>query len=261
MIDPARTESSRLRAIFLSSPERTVASAMVLIAVCIVGLTGYCLWVFPTLRTWSGDGLLAALALVFVAMSYGLIGWFGLRWIERRKSRILRLSLPWGLGAGAMFALWMVGEYLIPHDNSQGAMVTLGIFGTFFVLLAASGFFATKNTRRLTTGAVAGLWTALIGSQLWVLSLFSVYLAFVGTAHEARFLEVDQTIADFERSGRPDLRAFIFSDYTGGAFFHSVLGALFGLFLGGLGGLAALAFTCPPAITPEAAIPAPCPQE
>jgi hypothetical protein len=76
-----------------------------------------------------------------------------------------------------------------------------------------------------------------------VLLLFLVYLFFAGTMQEARFLEVDQTIADFQRSGQRDLRAFIFGDYTGAAFFHSLLGALFGVFLGGLGGLAALAVT------------------
>jgi hypothetical protein len=52
---------------------------------------------------------------------------------------------------------------------------------------------------------------------------------------------VDETIADFERSSQSDLRTFIFSDYTGAAFFHSVLGAIFGPLLGGVGDLGSLA--------------------
>jgi hypothetical protein len=80
-------------------------------------------------------------------------------------------------------------------------------------------------------------------------------LSFLGTALEARFLEVDRTIADFERSGRQDLRAFIFDDYAGGAFYHSLLGAAFGLVLGSLGGLAALAITRRPLRPRDGATP------
>jgi hypothetical protein len=243
MIEPARGATPRWAAWFKSSPERVVGSAMALIAVFIVGLTGYCLCRFPTLWSWSSDGLIAALVLALIAMSYGVTGWLGSRAIERRKSPLVRLALPWGIGAGLVFGASMLGEYLIPHDNRHGMMVALGVFGTFFAILFGAGLAATKATRRVTKGALAGLWTALIASELWVFFLFSVYVSFVGTEQEARFLEVDQTIADFEKSGQTDLRAFIFGDYTGAAFFHSLLGAILGLLLGSLGGLAALAIT------------------
>jgi hypothetical protein len=140
-----------------------------------------------------------------------------------------------------MFGLSMLGEYVIPRDNRQGAIAALAVFRTFFVILFASGCFTTAATRRITAGAFAVFWTASIASELCVLFLLLVYLSFVGTPREDRFLEVDQTIADFRRSGQSDLRAFIFSDYTGGMFFHSALGAIFGLLLGGLGGLMSLA--------------------
>jgi hypothetical protein len=179
---------------------------MTLIAACIIGLIGTSLDRFPTLRSWSSDGLIAASAGVFVAIGYGLIGWFGSRSLERRKSRLLRLALPWGLAAGVMFGLSMLGEYLIPHDNHEGKVVALGVFGSLFTILFAAGVAGTLATRRMTTGALTGFWSALIASQLWVLFLLLVYLAFLGTPEEARFLEVDQVIADFERSGQRDLR-------------------------------------------------------
>ena len=136
--------------------------------------------------------------------------------------RLPRL-LPWGIGAGAMFALSMLGEHVVSHNIHHGKVFALVVFGTFFVTLFTGGAFATRATRRMTTGALTGLWTALIVSELWVLSLYWVYLSFVGTPLEARFLNVDQTIADFERSGQADLRAFSFGDYTGAAFFPSLL--------------------------------------
>jgi hypothetical protein len=222
------------------SPERLVGSGMVLIGGCIMSLISDCLYRFPTLRAWSSDGLIAAAAGVLVAGSYGLIGWFGARSLERRKSRILRLSLPWAIAAGVLFGSSMLGEYLIPHDNDAGKVVALGVFGSFFALLFAAGVSGTLATGRVATGALAGFWTALIASELWVLFLLAIYLGFLGTPQEARFLEVDQVLADFERSGQPDLRAFIFGDYMGAVFFHSLLGAIFGLLLGGLGGWAAL---------------------
>jgi hypothetical protein len=135
----------------------------------------------------------------------------------------------------------MLGEYLIPHNNRQGLLTALWVFGSFFAILFAAGASGTRATRRVTTGALVGLWSALVASELWVLFLLSIYVAFLGTPQEARFLEVDQVIADFKKSGQSDLRAFIFSDYMGATFFHSLLGAVFGLFLGALGGLAALA--------------------
>jgi len=226
-----------------SSPERVVRTGVAAIGACTVGLIGYCLYRFPPLRTWSYDGLVSALAVVVVTMSYVLIGWLGSRSIERRTSPILRVSLPWGVGAGSAFGLTMLGEYLVPHDGRQGELVALTVFGVFFAVLFAAGFSGTRSTRRVSTGAFAGFWSALIASQLWVFFLFATYLFFLETPQEARFLEVDQVIADFVRSGKTDLRVFIFGDYTGAAFFHSLLGAILGLLLGGLGGLAAWPLT------------------
>ena len=222
------------------SPERLVGSGMVLIGACIIGLIGSCLYRFPTLRAWSSDGLIAAAAGVLVAGSYGLIGWFGARALQRRKSQVLRLSLPWAIAAGVLFGSSMLGEYLIPHDNDEGKVVALSVFGSFFAILFGAGVAGTLTTRRVTTGALTGFWSALIASELWVLFLLAIYLGFLGTPQEARFLEVDQVLADFERSAQRDLRAFIFGDYMGAVFFHSLLGAIFGLLLGALGGLAAL---------------------
>jgi len=63
------------------------------------------------------------------------------------------------------------------------------------------------------------------------------------TAQEARFLEIDQVIADYQRyllrGGTQDLRAFIYNDFMGGRFFHSLLAPLLAVPIGALGGLVA----------------------
>jgi hypothetical protein len=212
---------------------------MVVGGACILGLIGACIVKFLSPQTWSADGLIAALGGAGVATSYVLIGRFVARRGKQRTSQALRMGLTWGLAAGAMFGLSMLGEYLIAHTNRQGERIALGVFGTFITILFAAGAAGTLASRRVSTGALAGLWSGLIASEIWVLFLFLTYLGFAGTAYESRFLEVDQVIADFRRSGQSNLRVFIFGDYVGGAFFHSVLGALFGLVLGTFGGLAA----------------------
>jgi hypothetical protein len=65
------------------------------------------------------------------------------------------------------------------------------------------------------------------------------YYTFLETPQEARFLQVDQVIADFERHGARDLRTFIFEDYMGAGFFHSLLAPLLALPLGLAGGIVA----------------------
>src|SRR5262249_47377194 len=157
-----------------------VGSGMVLIGACIIGLIGSCLYRFPTLRAWSSDGLIAAAAGVLVVVSYGLIGWFGARSLPRREARGLPPVLAWGIAAGVLFGSSMLGEYLIPHGNDEGKVVALGVFGSFFAILFGAGVAGTLATGRVTTGAFAGFWSALIASELWVLFLLAIYLGFLG---------------------------------------------------------------------------------
>ena len=90
---------------------------------------------------------------------------------------------------------------------------------------------------------LTSVWAALIASLCWFILLLLYYLVFLDTAQEARFLEVDQGIADHQRhlqnGGTQDLRAFIYNDYMGGGFFHSLLVPLLAVLLGALGGLGA----------------------
>jgi hypothetical protein len=221
---------------------RAVRRGMVGLAVANVALVVYGVIRFPTTLTVPRDAPLAICAGIGIATIYGLIGWFGVRAPGLRDPQVLRAGVRFGLCAGVLFAFSMLGEYLVPHDHRQNVLLALATFGFFFLLMFAAGFFATLATRRLLSGPLAACWCALIGSQLWFFLLLSIYYAFVSTPQEARFLVVDQVIADFQRSGMRDLRAFIFEDYMGGGFYHSLLGPLLSLPLGLFGGLTAKAF-------------------
>ena len=77
----------------------------------------------------------------------------------------------------------------------------------------------------------------MIGTLLWFTVLLLTYYLFLNTPQEARGLQSDQVIVDFQRSGMGDLRAFIMQDYMGGGFFHMLGSPFIAAVLGGFGSL------------------------
>ena len=227
------------------APETWLAGAvrrgMVLGAGVTITLIGYGIWRFPSVLTATAADPLSACAGVGIAIIYAIIGWFGPKVPGLRDPQVMRRGVGIGIGGGGLFAVSMLGEHLVPHNEHQNAMLALGTFGLFFLLLTVAGFSAAVATRRARAGPPAAVWAAMVASQLWFILLLAIYYAFIGTTQEARFLEVDQILADFRRSGGGDLRVFIFEDFMGGGFFHSLLGPLLSLPLGLLGGLVAKA--------------------
>ena len=142
-----------------------------------------------------------------------------------------------------MFAISMLCEYLVPHNQVQNVKLAFATFGLFFFALLVAGAVGTVFTRRLVLGILTSVWAALIASLCWFILLLVIYFAFLNTPQEARFLEIDQVIADhqrhLQRGGTQDLRTFIYNDLMGGGFFHSLLAPLLAVPLGALGGLAA----------------------
>jgi hypothetical protein len=216
---------------------RTAQRACLFGAALNIALVLYSMFRFPTSWSFSLAGLAGQLATTGIMMVYALIGWFGSASMGRRDARILILGARFGLLIGAWFAVTMLVEYLVPHTSKQNEALAKLIFGTFFLLLAVAGSLGTLVTRRLGYGVLTAVWSALMGSLCWFFLMLTTYYAFLGTSYEQRFLEVDNVIADFERSGMHDLRAFVIQDYLGGGFFHSLLGPLLAIPLGALGGL------------------------
>jgi hypothetical protein len=154
---------------------------MVLGAGVTIALIGYGVWRFPTVLTVPADAPLAVCAGIGVAIIYAIVGSVGPKTPGLRDPMVLRPGVRFGLGAGALFAASMFGEYLVPHDESQNAILAMTTFGLFFLILTAAGFSATLATGRATAGPPAALWAALVASQLWFILLLTIYYAFIGT--------------------------------------------------------------------------------
>jgi len=221
-------------------PARAVRRAMTVGALLNIGLVVYGAIRFPSAWRAGPEGVCAGIGILTV---YALIGWFGAPATERLDPEILRLALRFGAAVGGMFAISMLGEYLVPHDHEQNALLAYATFGLFFLALLAAGAVGTLFTRRLGLGVLTAVWAALIASLCWFILLLVYYFAFLNTPQEARFLELDQVIADHQRhlrkGGSQDLRAFIYNDFMGGGFFHSLLAPLLAVPLSTLGGLGA----------------------
>jgi hypothetical protein len=220
-------------------PARAVRRAMAIGAVLNMSLVLYGAIRFPSAWRASPDGVCAGIGIL---TAYALIGWFGAARTERLDPAILRVALRFGAAVGGMFAISMLCEYIVPHDQEQNVRLAKATFGLFFFALLVAGAVGTLVTRRLGLGVLTSVWAALIASLCWFILLLVYYFAFVNTSQEARFLEVDQIIADHQRhlqkGGTQDLRAFIYNDFMGAGFFHSLLAPLLAVPLGTLGGLA-----------------------
>jgi len=221
-------------------PARAVRRAMTIGALLNMGLVVYGAIRFPSAWRAGPEGVCAGIGILTI---YALIGWFGAPATERLDPAIPRLALRFGAAVGGMFAISMLCEYVVPHDQKQNALLAYATFGLFFLSLLAAGAVGALFTGRVGLGVLTSVWAALIASLCWFILLLVYYFAFLNTPQEARFLEIDQVIADHQRhlqkGGTQDLRAFIYNDYMGGGFFHSLLAPLLAVPLGALGGLGA----------------------
>jgi hypothetical protein len=108
-----------------ASLARAVRRGMVLGAGTTIALIGYGVWRFPAVAIVPADAPLAVCAGIGIATVYAIVGWFGPRIPGMRDPRVLRQGIRFGLGAGALFAASMLGEYLAPHDATQNVSKAL----------------------------------------------------------------------------------------------------------------------------------------
>jgi hypothetical protein len=217
--------NQRIRIIFSCG----VGLALVLIA---YGLLSY-----PTTLTASPDGWRGLVGVLVILVIYEAAFLWGTRIMERTYPSVLRTGLLFGTAGGLLFAFQLLFDYLYPMTSGQDGTFSLFTFGALFLLFFLSGIAGAWQTGHTRHGIISALWSALVSSLAWFILLWIVYFAFTGTAQETRFLEIDQTLADFQRSGMSDLRAFIMQDYLGAGFFHLILGPIAALIFGFLGGL------------------------
>ena len=136
---------------------------------------------FPTVWTGPSRDRPAVFAGLAVAAAYAVFGWLVLRrrWIA--NSPAFQPGARLGLCGGLVFTVSMLGEYLVPHDESAGPWIALATFGLFFLLLFTAGFVARLKGLGLRSTPVAAVWAAVIASECWFILLLGIYYTFLGT--------------------------------------------------------------------------------
>ena len=177
--------------------------------------------------------LAAASTILFIY--WGLAAFAPFR-LHLRDPDILRLAIPFGLLAGAIFSGEIILEYiLLPKDNSLFRILE---FGSVLTLYLASAFVSALWSRSIKNAVLTSAASAFIASLIWLIAVLVVFHAFRGSPRQALVLRAEGDYEDFARSGMSDFNAFIMEDFMGAAFFHLLLGPIVAAILGVLGGAA-----------------------
>ena len=141
----------------------------------------------------------------------------------------LRWGTVCGLGAGIGWLMEIaagnlaVGQSWSLFAYFGGTLIALG-------LTLAAGVSGAMTMRSFRGGLVAGVWSGIVSALIGCLALLALPRFFLDA------LPLDaQTLAEFPRSGAPDLTTYIAGDFSAAATNHLLIGLLLGLTLGALG--------------------------
>jgi uncharacterized membrane protein len=134
---------------------------------------------------------------------------------------------------GCVFVAEMLLEYwLLPDDNTTMGLVE---YGLAFVLFFLVGLRVPYHAEALRNGILAAVWSAIVGSLIWLIAALLIFYLFNGTPPQAQVFRAEGNYADFARSGLNDFNTFVMEDFMGAGFFHSLLLPVAAAILGMLG--------------------------
>jgi hypothetical protein len=154
-------------------------------------------------------------------------------------------ALRWGTFCGLGAGLGWVIEIVTGNLAVGQAWQLFAYYGGTLIVLAltlVAGIAGAVATSSFRGGLVAGVWCGIVSGVIGSLTLLLLPRLFLGTLQRDA-----QTLAEFARSGAPDLVTYIVGDFSAAATNHLVIGLLLGLVLGALGSTigAAVAHTTP----------------
>jgi hypothetical protein len=180
-------------------------------------------------------GTTGVVYLVLFVSAVLIYGWFALYLISAATpaERVaLGEGTRWGVLCGFAWAMeLLVANYPIFRSERLTFLFYESTALAGFLLPALPSLLAARQTKRIGLGFRAGLLCGFIGGLMIFLAGF-VFSAFF---HNAGYND-PQTIAEFQRSGVPDLMTYKVGDYLAGLIGHLWIGMITGSVLGVLGG-------------------------
>jgi hypothetical protein len=151
-------------------------------------------------------------------------------WTTDRDSPVrhnMLLATPLGLIGGFIQIASMMQEEFKDLGPRWNGIVGFSLLFCTFTAWGIAGFRTARRTGDVRSGAMAGLWCAVITMSMVVLFGFIVelYLAVPRPEYVA-------TWGEFKRSGWTDIRAFTIANTLDSAFSHLFMGPVLGAMLG-----------------------------
>jgi hypothetical protein len=179
---------------------------------------------------WSRVPAASPIAAVSVLIAYAAMAHVSVMMARPGTSRIQWVTLA----CGSVSAAVLIGSLAVQYfgRTSNNAVMVAVVFGLWLV----AGLVAAASTGRIRDATLSSALSAEIGSLANVGFILASYYVMRGSPLQEQFFRIEGTYDDFARSGGADFGVFVMGDLFGGAFFHLLLGGLFGLLLGTIGG-------------------------
>jgi hypothetical protein len=144
----------------------------------------------------------------------------------------LRPGITVGFISGGVWLVYNLVNNLGDLSGGQNAALSVAGLGVTVSLFTLAGFRGSARTGRVRTGALTGLWAALVSSTVGITTLWAITLAAMDTIRRNGLM-----VADYLQSGMQDMDAFIIQDALGGSAIGLVVSLSLGAILGTLGAL------------------------
>lgn len=144
----------------------------------------------------------------------------------------VKMGTLFGLSTGLLFVLHLGLESFGILDGRAGAIATPAVIFGSFLLWGTAGYRAVRITNSLSSGARAGIWSAIVCILITVTFGFALMNAGIPRP------DYVATWPEFHRSGWPDAHAFSIANTMEAAFEHLVEGPIIGALFGAIAGLA-----------------------
>ena len=188
-------------------------------------------WLYrPLLAMPGGKSYVFGTAGLFVL--YGFI----VLWVTRTDDPVCRTAVkvgtPLGLIAGVIQIAHLTQEEFWDLGKVGNDISGFGLLLCTFALWGMAGHRAARGTGAVRSGAMAGLWSAIVTMSLLI--LFGFFVEFYLATPKPEYVA---TWGEFKRSGWTDIHAFTIANTLDAAQSHLIIGPIIGAVSGGIAGV------------------------
>lgn len=186
----------------------------------------------PLLAMPGGLAIVLEITALLVAYASAVV------WVTTRDSSLHRAAIRFGtrggMIGGAIQMMHLAQEAFVDVGPVWNGIVGFGLLICTFLLWGFAGYQTTRSTGPPRSGALAGVWSAVV--TMSILVLFGFVLEFYVATPKPEYVA---TWGEFKRSGWTDIQAFTIANTLYSAQSHLIVGPILGAIFGWIGGAVA----------------------